>query len=780
MSSYPLITARVGSIIQGGKISLQRVIAGKTTEFRSGGEGNTFVSGSSRYVHNEKMNKGSFSLQGAYGVSGVSRVSAAVSGHIGNAAAESGKTLDLKYNVYTSAGIEYLKIERLSVKDFIMALERNPRNRLISALEKYNHLSVLMQQEGAGSKQLLNGSEENDELVRAFKDWSSEVQHFLEFYGEGFVAAVHWGAIGNATLKIKDDARQNAWSYGGDGEFSYASVGAAVSASAAYEGAEERKNKNVSIDIVTSYLGNALADTIRAWEGELKKLSYEELGKVNTFDKLSGDYKAPMKESPKIPEFVQPKSETEEEKEAEDKLAKGLKLKGKKESDKDMAAAKAIEEERAKSGKDLSPKEFAEATKKKTDTKPLEEIEMEVYNPQYDDIVDDEYDYAPRAINTLATGAIQNRILGAKDSADQGEDAGSQFIPLGVLIVQWTDLFPWLASYTNNELNGMEKIREIIRWRSMIQDFQMLSAIYYIADSVSVYPTEEGFTKEQMEENKMEYPGDATLLQLGDIFASQSVALQSVGPKEDYSEIMRKAYQGLSPTAKVIYNTWVRNPHLRRAELGMGASIISNERRESLKEIGSKGYRGHYKSQYVQTGKCEVDVEHPNLVAFSRFMKLTPIIMPNGVITAFGSHGYFGKRSNESTFPWYFCSKFRDTSFKAVVLSGKPDQDFFTDKHTDDVFLFPIPFSTAKGLRQEGSRWRGASIGAASLASFEDLTKNIEQVKKELSDLRTFSLTGENNSFPQDFTDLGMNELHVQEHYIGVVPQEKLMKLFTP
>jgi hypothetical protein len=50
------------------------------------------------------------------------------------------------------------------------------------------------------------------------------------------VIAVAWGGIGMVTLDLRNKSSETAWKYGGEANFSYAGIGASVSAGATYDG----------------------------------------------------------------------------------------------------------------------------------------------------------------------------------------------------------------------------------------------------------------------------------------------------------------------------------------------------------------------------------------------------------------------------------------------------------------------------------------------------------------------------------------------------------------
>src|SRR5271163_1235733 len=99
------------------------------------------ISGQSSYVNSSKMNQASFSLSGSYGVSGLSKVDAAVSGYVGNSSAQSTNDVSVNYQVMVVGGLEYIYFDNLKPSQLMAALAGAVQDDLKDALDAYNAMN---------------------------------------------------------------------------------------------------------------------------------------------------------------------------------------------------------------------------------------------------------------------------------------------------------------------------------------------------------------------------------------------------------------------------------------------------------------------------------------------------------------------------------------------------------------------------------------------------------------------------------------------------------------
>jgi hypothetical protein len=96
--------------------------------------------GQSDLVYTTQMNQASIAIAGAYGISGVEKVTAAVSAYAGAASAESEKSVGVTCEVIISADAETVVFNELSPIELLTALSRAPRAMLTDVLDCYNKL----------------------------------------------------------------------------------------------------------------------------------------------------------------------------------------------------------------------------------------------------------------------------------------------------------------------------------------------------------------------------------------------------------------------------------------------------------------------------------------------------------------------------------------------------------------------------------------------------------------------------------------------------------------
>ena len=144
--------------------------------------------------------------------------------------------------------------------------------------------------------------------------------------------------------------------------------------------------------------------------------------------------------------------------------------------------------------------------------------------------------------------AISSNFLALAETTSNTNDG--QYTPLGVWIANWSDLFPWLSIASLNSIDSTQESEDLLRFRTVIQDFDALRKIYYYAHDVGLKV------------------GDLDFLSIADSFSSQMAKLAestTVSMKE-----LKNAIARLSDNARAIYKKWVEVGFLRDCELGLG------------------------------------------------------------------------------------------------------------------------------------------------------------------------------------------------------------------
>jgi hypothetical protein len=745
------------------------------------------MSGESSYVNSSRMNQASFSVSGSYGVSGLSKVSAAVSGYVGNSSAQSTKNVSANYQVLVVGGLEHIDFDNLKPSQLMAALDGGVQERLNNALDAYNAINDALP-EGQTLLDILRDPKTNheDELFEKFQHWIEKINRFQADYGDGIVVAVAWGGVGVVNLTLSHKSNASTWKYGGEASFSYAGVGASVSLGAAYDGSQDHQGAEVKVDVDEFSSGTCVQADTDEWYKTLASKAFSELADANILaDAPAMAPKAVIKEAPA---FVPPK----EDKGVADKVGKITSLKGLK-----AYALAAAYDKAKKADKNLSLDDFLAKRENKTDTTKVSELKDAIANNNLPAVA-----AAPKKSSPIVPHAFAAQV--AKNGLGQAHTTTpfSGYTPIAVWVANWDQLFPWLATGYLNAVGDLNGATTILQGRRMLQDFLALSKLYYMADNCKFDPSIGG---------KFEW------LQIAQNFAHACATLQN-GLKASsisnaVSEAMSIARGELSTAAAVIYGVWEANPFLRSAELGLG--LIEKSQSLAIKGSGREIHPGYwpecwdvyftspsYFSSPAQKCLFEEKSENKNYSSFASFYKLLPLIRPDGKILAFGP-GNGVLSSGKMTVAYspldrvigleyplgrpengrYFFAKESPPyhidgavvwnsdrpncrlaiSLQAIEFTPNPDEKVLENKERG-IKLYPIPFSAAQGIT-----WQGQSF-STNLASMGDLKAQLDQLQEQLTKLPAWSLTSDD--WDEDsLGDKYYSSTRIRKQYLGLVDE---------
>lgn len=755
MDPYPLLYAKVGSAVKNGEIMLMDMFDKPITRFEARGAGKTFMSGQSRYVHSEEMNKGSFGVSGSYGVSGISKYTASVSGYVGNAVARSSKVVSVNYNAQISAGVELVEVAKLTIAELIEAMSANPKNALLGVLDDFNSLTALFDEPGLTPAQIVNSPEGRQALRR----WADSVEKFQTRYGDGFVLAVHWGAFGFVNMTMQSQGSSNSWIYGADADFSYAGLNKSVAVKATYAGSQSASVGEVNVTVSSQFMGPSIAGIIEKWRVHAEGKSFSELATVDMLSKAP-PLEVPKGTRPAVPDFEKPKKDPV----VAAKVAKVKHL----ENVESLATAQAYEQQ-AKTDPNLSIEDF---------------VKQSAVPAEHADVIrsiDEGLRKLDELIDSIGGGAAADTRSEPADAAAQtltesssSERQVSDFVPLGVIVCNWSDIFPWLARGYFNSITDLTPALDILQWRGMIQDLQTLSLLYYTAAQVGL----------NLGEN-------VSANQVADSFSAISIQLQNRADDDPYIDAIKSAFSGLSPTAQTIYRHWCKHGFLRRAELGLGV-MFESEQSQSISATKTKWADTTYPMTTLSLAHCDFSTSSNNHSAFARFIKVLPIVLADGSVRAFSHRGYLGRYINyyqgvERTaetglfteLDWtrpvlgpdlgIYKTRFEASKFKANTSAS------FLQTTDESLSLHPIPFAAAKGVPE----WKGGAAGSCSLSSFEDLQKSIKDLHKQLEVLKAWSFSGGSYAGAKWSVDIGLSDLRVPVHCVGLdIKELERMQIF--
>ncbi|EJY9568803.1 hypothetical protein OHS39_004870 [Klebsiella aerogenes] len=699
----PFAGVQIGSYVSGNQFS-PSVITGNITKMAEIQEVQQYISGRSNYVYSDKLNEASLGVSGAYGVSGISKLTSSVSAHAGNATASAEKSIKLSYNISMISGIEYIDFDSLTAEDILNSLKLGPRDLIVDVLDKFNTLREYQQENNLmlfDQNMSLIQDARQYELVQ---DWLKALNYFYQTYADGMVVGVIWGGFGGVTTDIGRNSYENNWTYGGQADFTYSGTGAAVSVAATYNGNQTDKGTSVDVACSSFSSGECVVSQVNEWFKLVENKAYSELMDLKLLD--SAPAQGAVKPPPALPEFMPPKKDPS----ISQKLSKIGQL-----GDIEELSIMSGYDKAKKEDSSITPEKFKEKTRQSNSLEKLTDLEHKLKNNELNILLD---------INN-AVSAGRGRF----QSIDMTEEH-SGFVPLGVWIVNWADIFPWLSTGYLNDISDTTSAELTLKKRCMMQDFCTLSSIYNTFHSSGI---------------KM--PG---LLDSPDQVANAfSNALNVLKENQDEDDVIRQAFEKLGSDAQGIYEIWNDNGFLRDAELGFGL-MFDTDRSISSRVLRSKSTPHPevvYASEYCS-------FERTNHHAFAKLMKVFPVIDTKGNVYAFGPALMLLKNTinDEVTFTKSVLTAMRFEFDKANKILK-----------SSTAKLFPIPCSAAQGI----SDWKGQGVGI-NLASSKSLSDQLESLRKELSQLNSCSLSSDNWNPSWQYTD----PYHLKEmdtSYIGLV-----------
>lgn len=702
-----------------------KVINGKITQLSAYREEIRSMTGHSRYARTDLMNQGSLGVAGSYGVSGISKLKASVNAYAGNAMAEGGKSMDVQYNVIVFTGVEYVKFNDLRVGDLLAALDNNTRQGALKALDAYLALEAQLTAEPCTIDAVLDNKEGHQKAYALFGNWIRLTDDFNRDAAEGVVVAVMWGGIGTVTMSMSASNKSTMWQYGANATFSYSGIGRGISVAGAYDGSQSSGRGEVHVDCKGHALGACVAELVAEWSAQVENKTFNQLADVHVLEKVP-PLTAKNAKSPTDPGFIDPKPE----KSITDKIGQIKDLKGL-----EALAKAAAYEQKKKDDKNpnLTLEQFLKDAKKEADTRKLQNLEENVENNSLH--VGD----ALKASEPMTPSDFTEAPADGERAAGEGT---ADFVPLGVWIANWADLFPWLATGYCHDVKNVAEAEETLRYRMMIQDFQTLSRIYYLAEHCDLVPVPSGDARQV---------ADSFHAQCGNLLTSR-------GPDR-----MRSAFNGLTEPAKKIYRKWDDLQFLRNCELGLGVM------RKGRSPQG-EGFLNTNDSWVYFTQSCQFtpgpDAPYS---AFASFVKVFPLIGLTGeYLYAFGPKnrmmiGFENTLKDECL---YFARGRHQVKFMdwPLIFEANTREKILENK-TEGIKLYPIPFRAAAS----GIEWKGESL-STNLASMKGLNQQLRDVNQELSTRNSWTFSSDAWSpdwSPDDYYSMR----RIRTQYIGTVPE---------
>lgn len=684
-------------------------------------ESQKYMSGESSYVFSEKMNQGSFGMSGAYGVSGVSLLKSSLSAYVGKSSAASSKSVSVNYNAISVGGIEYINFEQLTASDFIASLNKACRQSIVSVLKAYNAVMAEVSKSGLDLLSVFrNNDDQSNSLKKLVSVWINASEQFTHDFGNGLVVGVAWGAFGGVKMVMTSESESKSWKYGGQADFSYANTFASVAVKATYDGSQSSGEAKIKVNC-TSYLsGSVLAQQVDEWFSQVANKTFGDLADVNVLDK------APNMDithgAPSIPDFVQPEPEKNiVEKVDEIKNLEGL----------DAMAKVSAYDKTKKIDPDLTFDEFLNNADKPANKEKLDDLKKKIINNDIDTL-DFSFKNQKNKAKKIEVLAFNEVLKVEKETDTKG------YVPLGVWISNWPDLFPWMAQGYYNSIDGIDG-EDAIKVRVMLQDYQTLSRMYYIAHSSGIIE----FKRKDLSLPKV------TSLSIADAFANAAGKMQDISGSP--GETAKEIYESLGEAARNIYKLWNEVAFLRNCELGLG--LIKDN-----KTIGPPLQNADNTRQAYSLTACSFDEK--NFTAFSRSYKVLPLLTPDGDIWAFGPEqgGLSSIYDHEIIFS-------KPGRAKYLVFKYNKKDKILTNSDSG-IKLYPIPFSAAQNVA-----WKGMSL-STNIGSINSLNQSLKSLSDQLGKLNAWSFSSANWNKRWSGKD-AYRQRNIKKQYIGLIEEIK-------
>jgi hypothetical protein len=728
----PFYTVRIGSTIEASMSRMGTSIfdeKSKITILKPETDMKTSMSGESSYVYTDRMNQGSIGVAGSYGVSGVGKISSAVSAYAGNSSANSDTSVRVHCNVQLLAGVEYIDFNSLTAEGLLTAMKPGPRQRAMIALTRFNAVNALLN--GADLLEVLKDEQKKKGIQSAVEAWYASVQDFFLEHGDGIVVGVMWGAMGMVTLNIENTNKESNWKYGGRANFSYSDIGTAVTVEAAYDGSQRNASTNVTIHLKDWMMGSSIAPQVKQWKDNLEKLGTDKLISAKPLESAPG--LSTLTQTPSVPPFQSPAKEPSISGQFDKiKDLKGLEA---------FAIASAYDAAKKEpQNKDLTLDDFIRQSKEKASTAASTQLQADVAANNIT-VLTTQVTARTMQAAPIANAETQTQARAAAPANDDKPDPTAPFAVLGTWIANWADLFPWLATGYLNQVDDADFAKDILRKQCMIQDMLALSKLYRILESTGVKPADFNIR--------------TSFKQIADSFSQQVHFLKE---KLDNNTAVRDAFANLITEAKGIYTRWDSIKFLRGAELGLG--LLHNDRSIS-EDILNQQVVNSFTQVTYKMEHCSFS-EGGSYSPFAGFLKLLPFITPNGDIYVFGPTNMVLKGINSTG------AVFSRNGKTALKMEVDMERKMLKN---GDYLLYPIPFRGAASIQ-----WKGQSL-STNIGSIKNLNQRLTEVNEELEKLNVYSFSS--NNWKSDWEPDSVYRINsIKTQYVGIIDPVK--SVFRP
>ena len=273
----PLYGVQIGSIVAADGTFGATVLGPALTKFIAQKSSVEMLTGTSQYVYTDHMNQGSFSCAGSYGLTGVAKVSGALTAYVGNTTASDSKTLSINMSILKWAGVEHVAFNDLNAAELLAGMSSNAKADALGVLDAF---SKCQSEKSSGNLQ----------------NWVQASNDFYAAHGDGIVVGVLWGGWGTVSLVFTASGTESKWEGGGSASFTYAGEGAAIDIAATYGHSQDTIGKSASTNVNMYANGGCVEAITSGWADEMRQLATKGLdalgkGSVSQSQAMSGALK---------------------------------------------------------------------------------------------------------------------------------------------------------------------------------------------------------------------------------------------------------------------------------------------------------------------------------------------------------------------------------------------------------------------------------------------------------------------------------------------------------
>ena len=591
------------------------------------------------------------------------------------ATSKSKRESTMTYYYAKAVGMEKIDFDGVTMRQLMAALKPNVRKSLKKCMDAYQKLMA--------ASDIQYNKAHYQKHQKDIATWRQSVDEFYQHYGEECVVGVLWGAIGQVETKMTFKDENKIKDFAVKGQVEVNGLAAGVNVKSAFGWGKDESTAEVQFSAKGYAYGSACEPIVNKWMESIYKNGADKLGEVNVQEHAQA---RPLNmDVPAHPKLDPPPG-------IADRFGKIGSL----------AQAKALVKLQ---GYDRWVNEPGNQGKS------IEEYEatlVENTEPQNSNTAPE--NGAPEASATPT----------ADDPSGGSNDLAGKFVPLGVYLTNWADLFPCLSIRVLQNLTKDQEtaLKDNLRKAEVLQALNTLKRLY------AFWLRAKGPDLPKLKD------GDLPFL-INDL----SAAIEKIVQGEQPDAVIGS----LSEPASHIYAAWQKCPDFKEAELGF-ACIESSNRLLTKYDFRNNNYTGNitYSRPFNGNnhGPCFADV-----------VKFFPIIDSDQKVYFFSEYtGNDGLRTGKkypsflrivtsaqypNTLPEFKYSKdesFNHNNFpndpgrKLLISSG---QYYVGSTKNYNYHMIPIPLSAVQGIRN----WQGSVMTRDEAGNSRD---ELDRIAKEL------------------------------------------------